>query len=488
MAERDLFLGIDVGTTAIKGALFEADGRLVAHAAKPYPTSRPSPGIVEQNPSHWVDGVQAILETLTAEGRGARVAAIGICSQVNTDVFVDADGKALGPAISWQDNRAAAEAIKLDAGVTLEDRMAWFGAPLPIGASHVLARMSWMQNERPEIFAATRAVLTPKDFCLQALTGETVSDPMSNFFVVGLDLAYVEPLISRVFGAREKLPALRGFTDVIGETALAGRQIPVVAGTMDAWSGLFGAGVKQAGQGVYMSGTSEIIANVSAKRIGAPGIVTFPSAQGFTVNAGPTQAGGDSLQWFADLVGTEVAGALVLAEQADRDGRPILFLPQLEGERAPLWDAELKGAFLGLDRRATAPELALGVLEGVALSARMLCEACDAAAGDAPDRLFLAGGGARSDLWAQIRADCLGRPLDRVAHLDVGCLGAAIMAAVGVGAYGSLPEAISAMTRVERSFEPDPRRRARYEAMYEAYKGAIPALKPYYATLAAGFF
>ena len=124
--------------------------------------------------------------------------------------------------------------------MTDADRIAWWGAPLPIGASHVLARMVWMAREKPEVFAATRHVLTPKDYCLRALAGATVSDPMSNFFVVGLDLAYVEPLIARVAGARERLPALRFFTDVVGEISLgsSGGRAPVVAGVMDAWSGL----------------------------------------------------------------------------------------------------------------------------------------------------------------------------------------------------------------------------------------------------------
>ena len=133
---------------------------------------------------------------------------------------------------------------------------------------------------------------------------------MSNFFVVGRNLAYVDPLISRVAGARERLPALRLFTDIAGEIALgsSGKRVPVVVGTMDAWSGLFGAGVRRAGQGVYMSGTSEILAVTSARRIGAPGVVTFPTAAGLTVNAGPTQSGGDSLHWWGGVIGCDVAG------------------------------------------------------------------------------------------------------------------------------------------------------------------------------------
>jgi len=480
MAEKNLFIGVDVGTTAVKAGLFDSQGHAHRHFARRYPTLRLGDGRVEQDPEAWTKGVTAAIDALLVNGAADRVAAVGLCSQVNTDVFVDLQGRALAPAILWQDNRAVAEAAEIDAGISAAEHLQWWGAPMPVGASHVLARMTWMARNKPEVYAATRWVLTPKDYCLRALAGAEVSDAMSNFFIVGGDLAYVEPLIDRVAGARQRLAPLKGFTEVVGEIALgsSGRRAPVVAGTMDAWSGLFGAGVRQAGQGVYMSGTSEILAVTSATRGGAPGVVTFPQAAGLNVHAGPTQSGADSLRWWGEAIGADVPGVLALAAGADRRGRPILFLPHLEGERAPLWDAELRGAFIGLDAAARGPDYALAVMEGVALSARLLLASLDAAAGDPPLRLFHAGGGARSDLWAQIRADCLGRPLDRVAYPDVGCLGAAIMASVGVGAHASLSQAIGAMTKVERSFEPDPRFGARYDAMYDAYLRATAALRP----------
>ena len=290
----------------------------------------------------------------------------------------------------------------------------------------------------------------------------------------------LDPLIARVAGASERLAPLHAFTEIVGEIKLgsSSRSAPVVAGTMDAWSGLFGAGVHKAGQAVYISGTSEILAVSSSARVGAPGVVTFPTAEGLTIHAGPTQSGADSLRWWGETIGRNVEGALAEAAKADRKGRPILFLPHLQGERAPLWDSDLRGAFIGIDARTAAPEFSLAVMEGVALSARMLLSALDAAAGEPVQTLFHAGGGARSDLWAQIRADCLGRPLHRVMEPDVGCLGAAIMAAVGIGTYRYLADAIPAMTRVERVFTPDPRMAARYSAMFDAYQRATEALRP----------
>ena len=352
MAERDLFLGLDVGTTAIKGGLFDATGGLIVHARRGYPTSRPAPGIVEQNPCDWTEGVVSIMDELLVADRAQRVAAVGLCSQVNTDVFVDAEGSPVAPAITWQDNRAVAEAAELDASVSVSDKDAWWGAPLPIGASHVLARMEWMARERPDVYAKCRYVLTPKDYCLKALAGVVATDPMSSFFVVGRALAYVDPLIRRVDGAAERLAPIKFFTDLVGEIVLgsSGRRAPVVAGTLDAWSGLFGAGVSKAGEGAYISGTSEILAVASVGRLGAPGVVTFPPAAGLNVHAGPTQAGGDALRWWGEVIGRDVVGVVDLAARARRAGPPIVFLPHLEGERAPLWDATLRG-LLGYDVR-----------------------------------------------------------------------------------------------------------------------------------------
>lgn len=480
MAEKDLFLGIDVGTTTVKAGLFDASGLVIAHAAYRYSTQRVGNGIVEQDPKDWVKGITQVVDNVMMGGKADRVAAVGLCSQVNTDIFVDAAGNALAPAITWQDNRAATEAHSLDINISDEERFDWWGAPLPIGASHILARIMWMKHNRPDIMAATHCVLTPKDFCLRAFAGVEVTDPISNFFIVGANLAYIDDLIKRVDGARRRLAPLHSFTDIVGDFELgsSGKRAPVVAGTMDAWSGIFGSGINRAGQGVYMSGTSEILAVTSEERIGAPGVVTFPTAAGLNVSAGPTQSGGDSIRWWGETVGLDVGSVLNLASEADRSDRPILFLPHLEGERAPLWDTELRGAFIGLDSRTKGPDYALAVMEGVALSARLLLNSLDMAAGSSVTRLFHAGGGAQSDLWAQIRADCLGRTLDRVAFSDVGCLGAAMMASVGVGAHASLNDAIHSMTTIDRSFEPDPRFKERYDDLFEAFLNAKNALRP----------
>lgn len=475
-----MLIGFDIGSTSVKAALFDMNGAVLDHWSRPYPTERPAAGRVEQDPQHWLDGIRDAIDALLVGRNPADIRAVGLCSQVNTDVFVDRAGRPLAPAITWQDIRAGEEAVALDAMIDPAEKRAWWGAELPIGASHVLAKMMWFAKHHPELWARTHQVLSARDFCLLHLTGRAVSDPISSFGQVGLDHRYIDALIDRVPGAPGKLPPLRHFTDIAGEMALgsSGRKVPVVTGTMDAWGNLFGCGVFRPGQGMYVSGTSEILALAGSERIGAPGIVTFATIEGLVVNAGPTQSGADSLRWWAAIAGVEPGDVPDLAGLASRDDRPILFLPHLEGERAPLWDSEIRGAFIGLDSRAAGPEFALALLEGVALAARHSMASLIEAAGFTPQHMLYGGGGARSDLWSQIRADCLGIPLHRFAFTDVGCLGAAILAAVGIGAFRTIANAVPAMTSVERVFEPDPLRAARYDAMFEAYRRAIDALRP----------
>ena len=189
---------------------------------------------------------------------------------------------------------------------------------------------------------------------------------------------------------------------------------------MDAWAGIVGAGAAKDGEAAYLSGTSEVGGIVSGKRIPTPGVIAFPACEGITLHAGPTQAGGASVAWLAALLGRSADDISALAARSDPARPAPIFLPHLQGERAPIWDIAARGAFAGLDASMGAPELARAVLEGVAYSVRWLFEALEASSGARPERLRHAGGGARSEIWAQIRADVLGRPIDRLANVELG--------------------------------------------------------------------
>jgi xylulokinase len=479
-----MLIGIDVGTTAVKAALFGENGAVLKRFTERYPTHRPAPGHAEQDAEDWLRLVIAALANLGDGLRPDAIAAIGLCSQVNTHIFADADGNPLAPAMTWQDGRCAAEAAALDAQVTAEEKLSWWGAPLPIDASHVLARMAFMARHHREIWAKARWVLAPKDFCLLRLTGKTATDPMTAFGLVDSKLKLVQRLLELVTGSAERLPPLAPFTHVVGtiRDGFPCAGVPMVTGAMDAWSGLFGAGVSREGDALYLSGTSEILGIVSKKKAPTPGVIAFPECEGIVLHAGPTQSGGASIEWLSRLLAKSPAELSRLA--AGASARYPLFLPHLEGERAPLWDITSRGAFAGLTSSMAAPELARAVFEGVAYSARLLLESLEASACHRPDIINHSGGGSASDPWCQIRADVLGRPIRRTAMKDAGVLGAAMMAGVGAGLFPSLHEAAKSLVATDRIFEPDAREHERHEARFARYRQLYQQLAPLHAALA----
>jgi xylulokinase len=472
-----MLIGIDVGTTAVKAALFDLQGSAIKTFGQRYPTWRPAPGHVEQNPDDWMQLVLAALTELSSK----RVTAIGLCSQVNTHVFLDDAGKALLPAFTWQDGRCAEEAAKLDVQITEAEKLKWWGAPLPIDASHVLARMAYVARHHPDIWRKTRWVMAPKDYCLFHLTGEVVTDPMTAFGIVDSDLALVPRLLDLVSGAAERLPPLASFTKIIGKIQ-SGKPctgVPMVAGTMDAWSGLLGAGVSEEGQGLYLSGTSEILGIVSSRKAPVPGVIAFPRCEGIVLHAGPTQSGGASVEWLSKLMGKTPVELSLLAASVDTSKAFPTFLPHLEGERAPLWDPQSRASLSGLSSSMGPAEVARAVFEGVGYSARLVIESLEASACVRPIAFNHSGGGAASDLWCQIRADILGRPIKRMKIRDAGVLGAASMAGTGIGVFASLREAASSFVLVDKVFEPDLKERKRHDLGFEKYQMLYRQLAPW---------
>lgn len=471
-----MLIGIDIGTTAVKAALIDGRGTALRAFAESYPTARPASGRAEQDPRDWMALVLRALAELTED---AKVAAIGLCSQVNTHVFTGADGEALFPAITWQDSRAAGDAAALDVRIAPEDKLAWWGAPLPIDASHVLARMAYMARTAPDLWRRTQLVLAPKDYCLLHLTGLAVADPMTNFGILDQRLALIPPLLALVPGAAERLPRIAGFTALAGHIrpGLPGAGLPVVAGAMDAWAGLYGAGVTAEDEGLYLSGTSEILGLISRERRPAPGVIAFAECEGLTLHAGPTQAGGAALSWAGRLLGRTPSELVGLAAQADLAHVP-LFLPHLDGERAPLWDPDAMASFSGMGAATGPAELARAVLEGVAYAARLVFDSLERSAACSASVVHHAGGGSASNLWCQIRADVLRKTIRRAANRDAGVLGAALMAGAGTGVFSSLGEAVRAAVQYDAEFIPDKSAAARHARRHEAYQLAYQQLCP----------
>ena len=473
----ELVLGIDLGTTSLKAAVLDRDGGCRVRFARSYETSRPAAGMAEQDPEDWVRLLHDAFGTIAAAGMKGQIGHGGLCSQVNTHVFVDAAGTPLLPAITWQDTRAAAEAAELDARLGIDERIALLGAPIPIDASHPLARMLWVSRHHPAVWERTAHVFLPKDYCLLRLTGQIATDPLSNIGLVGPDFRYVDRILDLVPGAAERMAPLVGVTEVVGSIAdtFALSGVELVCATMDGWVGLVGAGACRDGAAVYLGGTSEILGICSQQVNNVPGVVVFAEAEGLRLHAGPTQSGGASQDWFAGIAGMDIAALSDLVGRTPRRRPTPLFLPQLAGERAPLWNADLRGAFLGVDSGMTTADFGRAVYEGVALSARHLLDALEASAGVSSEMLCCGGGGFQSDVWAQIRADVLNRRLMRLEVNEPGLVGAAALAAHAAEKGGSLADTHAAFAKYDRVWEPQDQMRGLYDDLFGVYKDAIAA-------------
>lgn len=489
-AERPpLLLGADVGTTAVKAAVFDTSGRVLASAVRDYPLSRPSPGWAEQDAEGWWRALVTVVEQLGNDADLTAVRSVGICSQVNTHVPVDADGRPLGPAIVWQDQRCAEVAAALDGAISDAERERLWDGSFAIDASCSLARAAWLARHEPDAWERTAWLMLPKDWVNLRLTGSAATDPMSPVGLVGAERAYLADVLALVPGFAARQPALHGFAEALGVVvapelpALAGATVAV--GTMDAWGSIYGSGLVDHGVAMDVAGTSEIVGVASRHARATAGIVSFPPLDGLVVHAGPTQAGGDALRWWAAVAGHAVEDVLAAAAESPAGAGGVLFHPYLAGERAPLWDPQVRASFVGVGAEHDGRHFARAVLEGVAFAARHVLETAEAAGDVRVEALNASGGGNRSDLWCQIKADALGRRLDRLRVRDTGVLGAALMGAVAAGIFDDLPSAARRTVEVERPFEPDRAVRTRYDALHAIYRDAYTASQPTHAALAA---
>ena len=484
---RNCLIGIDVGTSAVKAMLIDAAGNKLADVARPVAMWRPAAGYADQNPTDWTDGVLAALTEFASRHDLSGLAGIGITSQVNTHVFVGSDGAPLIPAITWQDTRCAADAAVLAEQVSAAQQTAWFGRPVPIDASHALSRMAYLARVHPDIYAKTRHVLLPKDYCVMQLTGAVFSDAISAVRLAG-HRGYVDGLLELVPGSRKLLPELRNFHHVAGRVSrgMPCAGTPVVVGAMDAWAGMFGSGVLDDHDTRYQSGTSEILGIISSTVNPAPGVVVFPSYEDIVLHAAPTQSGGAALQWISRLLGKTPAQLSVLAAESEPGDAVPLFLPHLQGERAPIWDAASRGAFARVESATGAAEMARSVMEGVALSARWAFDALQKSSGRTLSLANISGGGSRSDTWCQIRADALGFALQRTAVPEAAALGAAILAGLGSETMSSMRGAMRQLVRFDRTFEPRAAYRGYYNDKFGHFLALYKALRPINARYSRG--
>lgn len=483
-------LGIDIGTSACKVAVFEEDGRVLAQANRPYQVYYPEAGWAEQDPEEWWQAIcEGIREVLAADGVSAGdIRGIGVDGQSWSAIPVDKDGKVLHKTPIWMDTRARdiCDRVNREVGEDAIFEVAG-NAFLP---SYTTPKMIWFREQRPAVFEKTHKFLQSNSYIVFRLTGEMSQDYSQGYGIHFFDqnkLAYDGSMADRLGLDMALVPALSACDAIVGEVTervaeLTGlrRGTPVVAGGLDAACGALGAGVYQTGQtqeqGGQAGGMSICTDRALAHRQLILGAHVVP---GLWLLQGGTVGGGGTLKWFRQELGDgqSFAELTETAEQIAAGSDGVIFLPYMAGERSPIWDPDAKGVFYGLSFDKTRAHMVRAVLEGVAYSLEHNLRTA-AQTGVEVGVLNAMGGSANSLLWTQIKADVTGKTIQVPASDTATTLGAALLAGVGCGIYADYKEAVENTIRITRVQEPDRENHEIYQCFMEKYLELYEALKP----------
>ncbi|MES2210776.1 MAG: FGGY-family carbohydrate kinase [Chloroflexota bacterium] len=465
------FLGIDIGSSELRCGLITADGRLLGlERAWHDMTVDADRGRAEQDPDAWWSGMVGAVRTLA--GRvDVDVAGIGVDGHGPTMTAVDGRGQPTRPAITWLDQRAAAEQAELAAATGLEG---W--------ALGVLPAALWLERHEPETAARTHWYLNTWEAMTLRLTGQARTSLVPGQVWPSADALAALGLPRRRMAEPVEAGRVVGRLSADAASALGlSTGIPVVAGVVDAFASFHGGRMLEPGDAIDVGGSAGGFGVYWDRPIVAAGSFSTPAPlDGLHSVGGAMAATGKAVEWLRDaILGGDRSADRLIDEAAGvppgADG--LIFLPYLTGERSPIWDPEARGAFVGLTLQHGRAHLTRAVLEASALAIRHVAEPI-LGAGVRVRTMRIAGGPARSTAWNQIKADVTGFAVEVPRILETAVAGSAILAAAGTGAHPDLRSAIRAMTAIEQRLDPNPDRRAIYDAAYAAYTAIHPAVSP----------
>jgi len=498
----DYVLGCDLGSQGVKVILLTVEGRLVGEASVGYAIDYPYPTWAEQDAGLWTDAIcSATRKVLAATGvLPGNVRALGLDAQVDGVVPVDAAGRPLRSAIIWMDRRAVAQC---DACATGRDPQHIFTLTgLNLDASHVAPKIRWLADNEPEVYRQTSHFLLAGSYAALFLTGvlavdysnasstmlmdarsRTWSDEMCTAF--DIDPARLAPILPATADIGPLLPEIAERMGLKAGTR-------VVLGSGDEHAACLGAGVVRPGLVCDIAGTAEPVCAVSPEPVIDPtGLVETHSHADPDVwlLENPGFISGANYRWFRDQFGAqEVARAAALGQDpyellnleaatVPPGSEGLIMLPCLMGAMAPTWNARARGTFMGFTLAHTRAHFCRAVLEASAYAVRDITDDMRAM-GLALEDIRVVGGGARSPLWCQIKADVTGVPVSITQTVETTSLGAAILALAGSGQAGSLRQAVEAAVRVVETRQPQPDIQARYEESYQLYRTTYFSLLP----------
>ncbi|WP_336057572.1 xylulokinase [Nitratireductor sp. CH_MIT9313-5] len=480
-----MYIGLDLGTSGVKALLIDDAQKIVGSANAPLEVSRPHSGWSEQNPQDWLDATAEALSELKKShpAEMGKVSGIGLSGQMHGATLLDASDKPLRPCILWNDTRSHVEAAALDADPKfrkLTGNIVFPGFTAP--------KLAWVKSNEPDIFAATRKVLLPKDYLRLWLTGEHVSEMSDAAGTAWLDVEkrrWDASLLAATALDESHMPRLVEGTEVSGSLRreLCERfgfdNAPVVAGGAgDNAASACGAGTVAPGSAFLSLGTSGVLFAANEAYLPNPesAVHTFCHAlPGTWHQMGVILSATDSLNWLSGITGRS-AGELTaaLGENLKAPGRAT-FVPYLSGERTPHNDAAIRGGFCGLSHQDDAAALTQAVLEGVAFAFRDNLEALKAA-GTTLTRATAIGGGSRSRYWLKAIATALQIELDIPAEGDFGAaFGAARLGLIAANGGDAL--SVCQPPVITETIEPDEALTDAFENAYLRYRALYPALR-----------
>lgn len=494
----EVLLGIDIGTSACKVAAFDREGGVLAQASADYAVHYPAPGWAEQDPDDWWQAVcRAIGKVIEKGVRPEEICGVGIDGQSWSAIPVDKGGNVLCPTPIWMDTRAADICRDMEARYGAERLLHVSGNP--VQPMYTMPKVLWYRENRPEVYEKADKILQSNSFIAYRLTGALTQDLSQGYGWNCFDMATCRWNVElcREMGVRETLlPELAACHQIVGRvTAEAAAQTglregtPVAAGGLDAACGTLGVGViapgqtqEQGGQAGGMSICTDRCTPDARLILGAHVVPGMWLLQGGTVG------GSGCLKWFeqefgaAERAAAAETGRSSFEELSDEAGRiaagsdGLVFLPYMAGERSPIWDANAKGVFFGMDFSKTRSHFARAVMEGVAYSLRHNLETAAEAGADV-DVMYAMGGAANSLVWTQIKADVTGKKIVVPSADTATALGAAILAGVGTGVYADFAQAVKATVRTRREHIPNGENKQAYDRGYETYRALYESLK-----------
>lgn len=448
------YLGIDLGTSSIKGVLRSVDGEIV----------KAKVGYEENSVTGWKRALKALISELYSKIGEGKIEAVAFSSQVGTYIV---DGK---DVISWQSPVGREELEEIRKKIPQERFIEEISMLHPDIASYPLPRLLYIQKR----YGKGREVMQPKDFLLREFTGETVTDIYSMRGIVRLETGEYAEGIMRDLGIDCVLPTVKKPTDFVGFVTKRAEKdyglaegTPVYSGCNDFYAGLLGMGIYKPNDAFDLSGTSEHIGWIS-DTLQTDGFVSGGYFNGFCTYGG-TKASGVSCDFAIKNFGIDD-----LSLEEGLEGNPPVFLPYLKGERAPIYDENARGVYFGLDGETTKKQMAYATLEGVTFS---LYDIVERMGMPKPRRLICGGGSAKNELMSLIKAELFGCEVTRVKENDTSALGAVMLAMLGKGVFADVADAVDACVAYERPVQASGKHREELLKRFAIYREVYDDLK-----------